>query len=170
MDLINPIRPPWTQTQRLAFFNHTAATALSLGLTGIHNALTPLVDAEFFHSLGTSRTPVPIRLNLMVSCGTNERYCGEDFAHVRTRDAGDGRLTIGSVKLFADGALGSRGAALLEDYSDQPGWKGFLLMEEEKWDAIIRKWYDEVSLSVDNANSQLADDRGLAGVYTHDRR
>lgn len=44
---------------------------------------------------------------------------------------GDGRLEVRAVKLFADGALGSRGAALLDDYSDQPGWKGLLLQPEE---------------------------------------
>jgi hypothetical protein len=59
----------------------------------------------------------------------------------------DGRFTLRSVKLFGDGALGSRGAALLEDYSDQPGWKGFMLKKEDEWQPLIKKWYDEVSYS-----------------------
>ena len=50
-----------------------------------------------------------------------------------------------SVKLFGDGALGSRGAALLEDYSDRPGWNGFLLIREEVWKPLIKAWYDGVS-------------------------
>ncbi|HTL80504.1 MAG TPA: amidohydrolase [Bacteroidia bacterium] len=37
------------------------------------------------------------------------------------------RLDVRSFKFYADGALGSRGACLLSNYSDQPGWKGFLL-------------------------------------------
>ncbi|MDQ3110140.1 MAG: amidohydrolase family protein, partial [Bacteroidota bacterium] len=37
------------------------------------------------------------------------------------------RLNVRSFKFYADGALGSRGACLLEDYEDKPGWKGFLL-------------------------------------------
>lgn len=37
------------------------------------------------------------------------------------------RLHVRSVKYYMDGAMGSRGACLLEDYSDQPGHKGFLL-------------------------------------------
>lgn len=49
------------------------------------------------------------------------------------------------MKLFADGALGSRGAALLEDYSDQPGWKGLLLKPGEAWEPLIREWYENVS-------------------------
>jgi predicted amidohydrolase YtcJ len=43
---------------------------------------------------------------------------------------GGGFLTIRSVKLFADGALGSRGAALLEPYSDDPGNRGLLVTPE----------------------------------------
>ena len=38
-----------------------------------------------------------------------------------------GRLTVRAVKLYADGALGSRGAALLEDYADDPGNRGLFL-------------------------------------------
>ena len=37
------------------------------------------------------------------------------------------RLHVGGFKFYADGALGSRGACLLHDYSDKPGWKGFML-------------------------------------------
>jgi len=41
----------------------------------------------------------------------------------------DGLLKIDSVKISADGALGSRGAALIEEYSDDPGNRGLLLHE-----------------------------------------
>jgi predicted amidohydrolase YtcJ len=44
---------------------------------------------------------------------------------------GDGFLTIRSVKLYADGALGSRGAALLEPYADDPGNVGLLVSSPE---------------------------------------
>lgn len=39
------------------------------------------------------------------------------------------RLHVGGFKCYADGALGSRGACLLQDYADRPGWKGFLLRD-----------------------------------------
>jgi predicted amidohydrolase YtcJ len=60
-------------------------------------------------------------------------------------------LNVKAAKLFADGALGSRGAALIEDYSDKPGWKGFLLTPEEKWKPLIKAWYDGVSSSSEPA-------------------
>jgi predicted amidohydrolase YtcJ len=40
---------------------------------------------------------------------------------------GGGMLTIRAVKVYADGALGSRGAALLEPYTDDPGNTGLLV-------------------------------------------
>lgn len=39
----------------------------------------------------------------------------------------DGVLVVRAVKAYADGALGSRGAVLLEPYADRPAWKGLLL-------------------------------------------
>ncbi|HUZ61409.1 MAG TPA: amidohydrolase [Hanamia sp.] len=44
------------------------------------------------------------------------------------------RLNVCSFKLFSDGALGSRGAALLKSYSDKPGWNGLLLRPEKHFD------------------------------------
>ena len=143
MDLINAIRPPWTDHQRRAFLHRMASDGLSKGLTGVHNARTPKADADLFVEMAHEGA-LPMRFNLMVSCGNNYDYCGTDFE--RVTDAADGRLTLRSVKLFADGALGSRGAALLEDYTDQPGWRGLMLMEEAKWEGVIRKWYNEASL------------------------
>jgi predicted amidohydrolase YtcJ len=45
---------------------------------------------------------------------------------------GNDRLTVRSVKLFADGALGSRGAALLAPYSDAPAQRGLLFMKDDE--------------------------------------
>jgi hypothetical protein len=44
----------------------------------------------------------------------------------------EGRYTRRSVKLYIDGALGSRGAALLEPYADSPGSRGLLMQQEEE--------------------------------------
>jgi predicted amidohydrolase YtcJ len=46
------------------------------------------------------------------------------------------RLNVRSIKVYADGALGSRGACLLEPYSDKPGWRGFLLRTPEHYDSV----------------------------------
>ena len=45
-------------------------------------------------------------------------------------DYADQRLAVRAIKIGADGALGSRGAALLEPYTDEPGTSGFLTTPE----------------------------------------
>jgi predicted amidohydrolase YtcJ len=48
------------------------------------------------------------------------------------------RLTVGGFKIYADGALGSRGACLLENYSDKKDWKGFLLTAKNRLTKIAQ--------------------------------
>jgi len=52
------------------------------------------------------------------------------------------RLTVSAVKLYIDGALGSRGALLLKPYSDMPGHYGLRLHPLEYYDNICQKAYD----------------------------
>lgn len=52
-----------------------------------------------------------------------------------------GRMTIRAVKFFADGALGSRGAALLADYSDDPGNRGLLVTPPEKLETLVARTF-----------------------------
>lgn len=49
------------------------------------------------------------------------------------------RLYVKGVKAYADGALGSRGACLLQPYSDKPGWSGFLLSSPAHFDSLAQR-------------------------------
>ncbi|MDD4109265.1 MAG: amidohydrolase family protein, partial [Prolixibacteraceae bacterium] len=51
-------------------------------------------------------------------------------------------LTVNTIKIYADGALGSRGALLLEDYSDDPGNRGLQIKEQEYYDKICQIAFD----------------------------
>ncbi|WP_462264644.1 amidohydrolase [Mucilaginibacter sp.] len=48
-------------------------------------------------------------------------------------------LNVRAFKVYADGALGSRGACLLQDYTDQKGWKGFLLSDQKHFKEVAEK-------------------------------
>src|SRR5207244_11058736 len=52
---------------------------------------------------------------------------------------GIGRLTVRAVKFVADGALGSRGAAMFEPYEDESGNKGLWLMDPRELEERIAK-------------------------------
>lgn len=51
----------------------------------------------------------------------------------------DGYITFGGYKVYSDGALGSRGACLIHDYSDKKGWKGFLLSDQKHFENLAKK-------------------------------
>ena len=53
------------------------------------------------------------------------------------------RLNVRSFKVYADGALGSRGASLLAPYSDKPGWSGFLLSSASHFDSVANIIYNK---------------------------
>lgn len=52
-----------------------------------------------------------------------------------------GRMTLRAVKFYADGALGSRGAALLAPYSDDPGNRGLIVTPPEEMEALVARTY-----------------------------
>jgi predicted amidohydrolase YtcJ len=49
------------------------------------------------------------------------------------------RLSVKGVKVYGDGALGSRGACLIHPYSDKPDWSGFLLSSQAHFDSVAAK-------------------------------
>lgn len=53
------------------------------------------------------------------------------------------RLNVRSFKVYADGALGSRGACLLEPYHDRKDWRGFLLSSKEHFDSVASLLHDK---------------------------
>lgn len=134
-----PVLPPVTDAQRAEELEVCQRDALALGLTGIHDAGLLPEEIAFFRRMADEGN-LKLRFYSMLLCPKADEYCGDQVE--RVEGAGHGRFTLRSVKLFGDGALGSRGAALLEDYSDKPGWKGFLLLSEETWKPLVKKFYD----------------------------
>ena len=72
-----------------------------------------------------------MRINAMLN-PTNENF--ETF--VKNGPQKSNKLTVNTIKIYADGALGSRGALLLEDYSDDPGNYGLQIETQEYYDKI----------------------------------
>ena len=134
MNLIRQHIPSLTlQEQKLAL--QTAMLELATyGLTSVHDAGVSSTTIRAYKELAKVG-PLPIRVNVMIAA-TDEFY--EDrLAEGKFRDEHD-TLTINSVKIAADGALGSRGAALIDDYSDLHGHTGLLLHSQERMQYFMR--------------------------------
>lgn len=85
------------------------------------------------------------------------------------------RLTVGGFKIYTDGALGSRGACLLEDYSDKKDWKGFLLTDKRRLkniaEALINSSFQFCSHAIgDSANRYILNLYGSVLKGKNDKR
>ncbi len=89
------------------------------GLTGFHQAGSGTEDVALFRQFKAA-DQLSLRLHVMLS-GRDEPLLQEFFSSGPVVDTSDQLLNIRAVKLYSDGALGSRGAWLLEEYSDAPG-------------------------------------------------
>ena len=135
MDLVEEHIPAPTAEQRKARVLAAAQAIAATGLTEMHDAgidgatiaaVKELIDEKRF----------PIRVYAMLD--DNDALLRQWFASGPLVEYG-GRLTIRSVKLYADGALGSRGAALLEPYTDDPTNSGLMLARPEHLEDVARR-------------------------------
>ncbi len=135
MDLIDSIIPPPSRTVRRSRLLEAAREIASKGLTAVHDAgvdqdtiqlVRELIDAE----------ELPIRVYAML--GDDTELLDYWFERGPLVDYGN-RLTVRSVKLYADGALGSRGAALLQPYADDPSNRGLMVSTREHIEQRARR-------------------------------
>ncbi len=98
------------------------------GMTGVHDAGASPTVLELYQELGRENA-LNIRLYAMISDRAETVNAWLERGPLVA--AHDGMLWIRSIKLYQDGALGSRGAALLEPYSDNPETNGLLVSPPE---------------------------------------
>ncbi len=133
MNIVKGHIPKDTDAQYLAKFEKAVRSCLAVGLTGVHEAGVGPGEIAMYKGL-IDAGKLDIRLYAMLGEQENpeldidlEAY----FKKHRIEEYGNYFLSVRSVKLFFDGALGSRGAAFFEPYSDDPGNKGLLRITPE---------------------------------------
>lgn len=102
----------------------------AFGFTSFHDAGAGAETISLYREI-LDDGDLTLRMNVMLS-GSDADLLDEYFDSGPVLAEGGHLLTIRSVKLFADGALGSRGAALLEDYADEEGNRGLLIDKEDR--------------------------------------
>lgn len=114
---VPPPTPEQRESQLLAGLNEMARS----GYVAIHEAGVDRPTLAAFQALA-ARNALPIRVYVMLSARDPE-LCREWAAKGPQGAPGD-MLQVRAVKAYYDGALGSRGARLIADYSDMPGHRG----------------------------------------------
>jgi hypothetical protein len=168
MALAEHVVPPPTAAESRAALRAAFAHMNSVGLTGVGDAGCPAAEIALYRDLA-DHGELTVRVYAMI------RDTGADFDALSKAGPligyGDDRLTVRAVKLFADGALGSRGAALLAPYSDMPSQRGLLFMSDDemqhKIEKALRAGYQvNIHAIGDAANRQVLDafERAYAAV------
>ena len=134
MSLIRSNIPPLTIEETKYALSTSMSSLAKFGLTSVHDAGAGSGTIAAFKQLADEQA-MPIRVNVMISSGDESYELLLANGHYKSADD---TLSINSVKIAADGALGSRGAALIDDYSDFPGHTGLLLLDQERLEYLMR--------------------------------
>lgn len=136
MSLIDTIIPEPSEQARTQAFREALEQMRSHGLTTVHDAGVSVKDWRLYKKFA-GRDRLTTRIYAMISgVGATFDILAQNGP---VKSYNNDMLALRSVKLYADGALGSRGAAMIEPYSDDPQNRGLLFSSEEKMTDQILK-------------------------------
>lgn len=138
MALVQQHIPEPDQNDKLRALNTAFDHLLALGITSVHDAGVDTDTVKLYQSLA-AKQKLPIRLYPMLSARDPQL---PQWLEAGIIDDKTDFLDIRSVKIYGDGALGSRGAALIEPYSDQPSQKGLLVTQPDQLTQIMQMTID----------------------------
>ncbi|TMP81489.1 amidohydrolase [Pseudoalteromonas phenolica] len=110
---------------------------LSLGITSAHDAGIDYDTWRLYQDLA-EQNKLPFRIYAMLSASSPKL---DDMLDAGVIKKQNDFLSIRSVKIYADGALGSRGAALIKDYKDRKNHKGLMLENKPALEALMSKTF-----------------------------
>lgn len=136
--LVDAVVPAPDDALRTQALERALDAAVRHGLTGVHDMGVSLSELSLMRRFAdTGKLPLRIRAYADGDAAALAALCAMGpYEHA------GGRLAMRGVKLYVDGALGSRGAALLDDYSDEPGHRGLLVTEPAAYAAAVVKARD----------------------------
>jgi predicted amidohydrolase YtcJ len=135
MGLVAKLQPKPTEADKREAYAAAFKVEAAYGWTGVHNMSVDWADVALLEDLA-AKGQAPLRVY-------NAIHIGEagPLLDGGPRASPDGRITTRAVKIYTDGALGSRGAALFEPYSDTPSTKGLILTPPEAMKAHMARAY-----------------------------
>lgn len=134
--LLSRVIPPLRPMQVEKALDLAVKKCLQFGLTSLHEARTTSIMLE---SLRALKTKGKLRSRIYVMLDWTEEDLLERYFREGPEIDPDHWLTVRCVKIFVDGALGSRGAALLEPYADAPQETGLVTTPEDRVYELTRR-------------------------------
>lgn len=138
------------------------------GLTGVHDAGAVRTTIELYDEMARAGD---LRLRLYAMIADDSAAIAHYLARGPQSALHDGRLWVRSIKLYSDGALGSRGAALLEPYSDDAGNSGLLVSPpahiREVAEAALQRGFQVNSHAIGDRGNRIVLDAFEAALARH---
>jgi hypothetical protein len=161
--LVARLEPRPTAESKLAAYRAAFEVETAFGWTGVHNMSVDMADVPLLEDLA-AKGAAPLRVYNAVEAD----QAGPLFDSGPRRSP-DGRITTRAIKIYMDGALGSRGAALFQPYADAPGNRGTFITAPEHIRPLLAKAAArglQVSTHAigDRGNAEILDLYGEAGV------
>ncbi|TGE29141.1 amidohydrolase [Hymenobacter metallicola] len=133
VDLVSVKIPEPTATEANTLLLQAQQLCLAVGLTSLADAGLDKANIDRMAAL-QKQNKLKLRLYAML----NPTAANKDF-YFKNGPVFQDRLTVSSFKVYADGALGSRGACLVEPYHDRPKETGFLLSTEKEYRQLAKE-------------------------------
>jgi predicted amidohydrolase YtcJ len=157
MDLVHRIIPEPNEHQLMKACRLACQKAVEAGLTSVHWIINSEAENRTIQKLRAQKK-LPLRVYILIPVGFLDHLIGLGLS----TGLGDDLVRIGGVKIFADGSLGARTAALHKSYSDDSSTRGMMIHSKEKLEELILKTH--------KARLQLAvhaiGDRAIEAVLT----
>ncbi len=136
ISLVNVIIPPPDKSMNTQALFDAQKKCFEVGLTSVVDCGLSFGLINLIDNLNKEGS-LKMRINAMLS-PTEANFDGFVKKGIYVTDY----LSVRSIKVYADGALGSRGALMLEDYSDDPGNKGLQIAEKDYYRQICQLAYE----------------------------
>ncbi len=132
VDLLSAKIPTAGINDYVKWLSHAEKNCFAAGLTTVADCGLMYNDVQTIDGLQKEGT-INMRLYVMLSDDTSNytRYLDKDPYKTD-------KMFVNGIKVYADGALGSRGACLLQHYADKKDWHGFLLKDKKYFDSLAQ--------------------------------
>ncbi|MGZ3182693.1 MAG: amidohydrolase [Telluria sp.] len=168
-ELVEKVLPRKTEAEARSQLDKALAEMARVGLTGVHDAGIGVGEDRLYRAYA-DHGKLTARIYAMIG-GTDQAF-DELSAHGPLKTYANDMYALRAVKLYADGALGSRGAALLKPYSDDPKSRGLLFHKDAEMQAMMAKamkkgYQVNVHAIGDAGNRQILDGFARLMPLTH---
>ncbi len=135
-ELVTKVLPPQTEAEGRVVLDRALGALAKVGVTSTHDAGLGVAEDRLYRAYA-DQGKLTARIYGMI--GGTEGDFDALAKNGPLKTYGNDMYALRAVKLYSDGALGSRGAALIKPYSDEPHSHGLLFYKTAQMDAMMKK-------------------------------